>query len=207
MFHVTFYIRRLHSICGIVPMGLFLLEHVMTNAEAIGGPQVFDEAIAKIALIPHNIMLVIEIFGLAIPFLFHMIYGLYIFLQSKNNPTKYGYIRNWQFAFQRWTAVFLFVFLLVHVIDLRIFTKGGGTPISYALLDQMFNNLGWFIFYLAGMIAAVFHFCNGVTTLCMTWGIAKGPRIQSVISKVMMLGFALLSIVTIAFMAAYKLHC
>ncbi|MDQ0204432.1 succinate dehydrogenase [Pectinatus haikarae] len=206
MFHVTFYIRRLHSICGIVPMGLFLLEHVLTNAEALGGPAAFNEAIGKIALIPHDIMLVIEIFGLAIPFLFHMIYGLYIALQAKNNPSQYGYTRNWQFALQRWTAIFLFVFLIIHVVDLRIFTKGGGTPISYALLDQMFNNMGWFILYLAGMIAAIFHFCNGVTTLCMTWGIAKGPRIQTFIGRVMMLVCVLLSLVTIAFMAAYKMH-
>ncbi len=206
MFHVTFYIRRLHSICGIVPMGLFLLEHVLTNAEALGGPAAFNEAIARIALIPHNIMLVIEIFGLAIPFLFHMIYGLYIALQANNNPAQYGYTRNWQFALQRWTAIFLFVFLIIHVVDLRIFTKGGGTPISYALLDEMFNNMGWFVLYLLGMLAAIFHFCNGMTTLCMTWGIAKGPRAQSVVGKLMMLVCAVLCIVTIAFMASYKMH-
>ena len=59
MFNVTFYIRRLHSICGIVPMGLFLLEHILTNAEAIGGPAAFNEAIGRIALIPHDFLLVI----------------------------------------------------------------------------------------------------------------------------------------------------
>ncbi len=206
MFHTTFYIRRLHSLCGIVPMGVFLLEHIFSNSEALGGPQAFNDAVARIAEIPHDIMLPIEIFGLLIPFLFHMLYGLYIVLQAKNNPARYGFSRNWQFAIQRWTALFLFVFLFVHVIDLRIFVKGGGTPITYGLLHMMFSNNLWFAFYLIGMLAAIFHFCNGMTTFCMTWGIAKGPRIQSVINWLMMLLCALMSLVTIAFMVSYRMH-
>ena len=57
--------------------------------------------------------------------------------------------------------------------------------------------------YTIGMIAAIFHFCNGITTFCMTWGIAKGPRVQSVVSVLSMLLCAALSLVTIAFMAHY----
>lgn len=206
MFHVTFYIRRLHSICGIVPMGVFLLEHIFTNAEAIEGPKAFNDAIALIGMIPPNLMMIIEVFGLAIPFLFHMLYGLYIVFQSRPNASHYGYARNWQFTLQRCTAVFLFIFLLVHVTDLRIFTKGGGTPISYSLLDNLFDNLGWYIFYFVGMVAAILHLCNGVTTFCMTWGIAKGPRIQTFISRLMMFICAVMVIVTVAFMASYKMN-
>lgn len=207
MFHVTFYLRRLHSICGIVPMALFLLEHILTNSEALGGPAASNEAIGLIELIPHNIMFIIEVFGLAVPFLFHMIYGLYIVFQAKTNPTHYGYARNWQFSLQRWTALLLFVFLFIHVIDLRIIGKGiNGVPISYALVHEMFNNWGWFIFYLVSMLAAITHMCNGITTFCMTWGIAEGPRIQTFISRLMTLICAFLWLVTIAFMVSYKLN-
>ena len=54
--NTTFYLRRLHSLCGIVPVGLFLLEHVFTNASVLGGPKPFNEAVAKLAAIPHEIM-------------------------------------------------------------------------------------------------------------------------------------------------------
>ncbi len=59
------------------------------------------------------------------------------------------------------------------------------------------------ILYAIAMIAAIFHFCNGITTFCMTWGIAKGPRVQTVIGVLSMLLCLLLSLVTIAFMVSY----
>lgn len=201
--NTTFYLRRLHSLCGIVPIGLFLLEHVFTNASVLGGPKPFNDAVAKLAAIPHEIMLPLEIVGIALPFLFHGLYGAYIAMQAKNNPGSYGYVRNWQFALQRWTAWFVAAFLVWHVVYLRIMVKGGGTPISYELLQSYFSNPIVFVLYTLGMIAAIFHFCNGLTTFTMTWGIAKGPRAQSVAAKLFMALCALLSIVTIIFMGSY----
>ena len=60
-----------------------------------------------------------------------MDFSFYIALQGKNNPSQYGYTRNWQFALQRWTAWYVAAFLIWHVVYLRIIVKGGGTPISY----------------------------------------------------------------------------
>ncbi len=205
MFHVTFYLRRLHSVVGLLAVGGFLLEHVLTNAKALGGPTVFNEAMAMMEQIPHPIFLGLEIFAVALPLLFHAIYGIYIALQAKNNPGQYTYLKNWQFALQRWTAWFLVVFLIWHVFYLRILTKAiGGTPISYELLHSYFTGSPLVaVIYTIGMIAAIFHFCNGITTFTMTWGIAKGPRVQSVINVLSMLLCLAMSLVTIAFMAGY----
>ena len=49
MIHTTFYIRRLHSLCGIVPVGLFLLEHIFTNSMVLGGPAPFNAAVEHLA--------------------------------------------------------------------------------------------------------------------------------------------------------------
>jgi succinate dehydrogenase / fumarate reductase, cytochrome b subunit len=35
----TFLLRRLHSLSGIVPVGAFLTEHVISNAFATRGPE------------------------------------------------------------------------------------------------------------------------------------------------------------------------
>ena len=56
------------------------------------------------------------------------------------------------------------------------------------------------------MWAAIFHFCNGITTFCMTWGITKGPRAQNAISVISMLLCAGLCLITIAFMASYYVY-
>lgn len=205
MFNVTFYLRRLHSLCGLLAVGGFLLEHIFTNAKVLGGPALFNKAVDELAAIPPEIMLPLEIVAVAAPFLFHGVYGVYIALQARNNPENYCYVKNWQFSLQRWTAWYLLLFLIWHVFYLRILVKGGGTHISYQLLLSYFSNPVFWVLYLLGMCAAIFHFCNGISTFCMTWGIAKGPRIQMVINAGCMALCAVLCLVTLAFMASYLL--
>ena len=114
---------------------------------------------------------------------------------------------NINFAIQRWTAWFLVVFLIWHVGYLRLYIKGvTGTPISFELLQNLFHNPIVAGLYILGMWAAVFHFCNGITTFCMTWGITKGPRSQSVISCISMLLCAALCAATVVFMASYYMY-
>ena len=197
MYNVTFYLRRLHSLVGLLVLGIVILEHVMTNASSLGGPEAMNSGLAMMEMIPKPIFYGLEIFGIAIPLLSHVLYGIYIALQANNNPGRFGYMRNWMFTLQRWTAWYLVPFLIWHIFYLRIYTKGiCGVPMSYELLDSYFTNPIVVVLYTIGMLAAIFHFCNGITTFCMTWGIAKGPRVQSVVSVLSMLLFLALALVT-----------
>ena len=207
MFHTSFYLRRLHSLCGLLVLGFFIIEHMITNSVAMAGPTVFNMAMGMVEEIPKPVFYAIEIGMYAIPILFHGIYGIYIALQAKNNPRNYGYLRNWNFTLQRWTAWYLVVFLIWHVGYLRIYIKGiTGIPMSFELLQNMFQNPIVAILYVIGMWAAIFHFCNGITTFCMTWGITKGPRAQNVISVISMLLCAGLCLLTVAFMSSYFIY-
>ena len=208
MFHTTFYMRRLHSLVGLVVIGVFLFEHVFTNSTVLNGAKAFNDALAMMDLIPRPVFYGLEIFAIAVPILFHAIYGIYIAAQAKNNPSNYGYVRNWQFAVQRYTAWLLIPFLIWHVGYMRVWEKGVmGTHINYDLLYTYFVTGDYAILhtvlYTLGMIAAIFHFCNGISTFCMTWGIAKGPRAQSVINALSMGLCTLMSLVTLAFMGSY----
>ena len=205
--HTTFYLRRLHSLCGLLCLGFFLIEHMVTNSVAMAGPEIFNQAMGMVEEIPKPIFYAIEIGMYAVPFLFHGIYGIYIALQAKNNPERFGYIRNWNFTLQRWTAWFLVVFLIWHVGYLRIYLKGiTGTPMSFELLQNMFQNPIVVVLYVLGMWAAIFHFCNGITTFCMTWGITKGPRSQNVISIISWLLCAGMCAMTLIFMGSYFVY-
>ena len=81
--------------------------------------------------------------------------------------------------------------------------KGGGTPISFELMQAYLSNPIIWAAYLIAMIATAFHFCNGLTTFAMTWGIAKGPRIQTFCSRIFMLLWVVLSLIVLASMAMY----
>ncbi len=179
-----FYVRRLHSLSGIAPIGIFLLEHLITVSTVMGGAKSFDEAVAKLAAIPHEVLIFMEVCFIAIPLLFHGLYGAYIALQAKNNAMAgYGYTRNWQFYLQRMSAWYTFVFLIGHVGYLRFAMKGSGVPIDFALMNAHLSNPIVFVLYAIGVVAAVFHFTNGLFTFTMTWGIAKGPRAQAFFNK------------------------
>ncbi len=179
-----FYVRRLHSLLGVVPVGVFLLEHLITVSTVMGGAKSFDDAVARLAAIPHELLIFMEVCFIAIPLLFHGLYGAYIALQSRNNAIgRYGYTRNWQFYLQRLTAWYTLLFLIGHVGYLRFAMKGSGVPIDFALVSAHLSNPIIFVLYAIGVVAAVFHFTNGLFTFTITWGIAKGPRIQSVVNK------------------------
>ncbi|MBR3622929.1 MAG: succinate dehydrogenase [Selenomonadaceae bacterium] len=205
--NTAFYLRRLHSLAGLICLGAVLFEHIFTNSMALGGAKALDGALAMMELIPPPIFLALEIGAIGVPLLFHGIYGIYIALEANNNPGRFGYTRNWCFALQRWTAWFLVFFLIWHIGYLRIFEKGmNGTHISYDLLQSLFvGSPITACLYVLGMFAAIFHFCNGITTFCMTWGITKGPRSQKVVSVLSMLLCAGLCLVTLAFMSSYFL--
>lgn len=204
MINTSFYLRRLHSLCGLVLLGGVLIEHILTNAAALGGPAVFNGALEMMELIPKPLFISIELAVYAVPILFHGIYGIYIAMQANNNQQNYGYARNWQFALQRYTAWYLVAFLIWHVGYLRIFLKGiCGIPMSFELVQSVVTNPIVFVLYILGMFAAIFHFCNGITTFCMTWGIAKGPRAQRVVDKMAMGLCALMCLLTLAFMFSY----
>lgn len=191
--NLDFYIRRIHSITGIVPIGFFLLEHIVSISTVLGGPKMFDSTVAHLASVPHEVLIPLEIFAIAIPFLFHAIYGVIILLNANNNTSNYGYARNWQFYMQRITAIYVGLFLIWHVVVLRFMVKGAGLPINYDQMHAYLSSPIVFILYLIGLIAAIFHFTNGIFTFLITWGITVGPRAQAFASNAMMGLFVLLS--------------
>lgn len=201
--YTDFYVRRLHSLLGIVPIGFFLLEHVITISQVLGGGHAFDAAVAKLAAIPHDILITLEIVFIAIPLLIHAIYGMYIAMQAKLNPGRYGYMRNKQFTLQRITAWCLVPFLLWHVGYLRFMVKGS-EGISFAQMSSYLDNPIVFVLYAIGLVFAIFHFTNGLFTFSITWGIAKGPRVQSVINKMAWGLCIILSVVGLLSMFAFR---
>ena len=90
MFHTTFYLRRLHSLVGLLVLGMVLFEHIFTNSMALGGAPALNGALAMMELIPKPVFLMLEVCGIAVPLLFHAIYGIYIALQANNNPGRFG---------------------------------------------------------------------------------------------------------------------
>src|SRR5437762_7231736 len=113
----NFILRKLHQLSGIVPLGLFLLEHFYTNSKALTGPADFNNAVKDLQSIPY--VLFVEIGGIFIPLIYHAVYGLVITVEARPNNLHYPYPRNWFYLIQRLTGVILFFFITFHVLNFR----------------------------------------------------------------------------------------
>lgn len=177
MSRIDFYLRRAHSLAGVVPIGFFLLEHMFSISQAILGPGHFDRTVAFLQSIPFVIPIEIGLIGL--PILFHALYGLYVTCLAANNPLSYRYFRNWLFYLQRVTAVVTLAFVAWHVWALRIGKALYGTDITFNYMAQIMADPVSFLLYAIGLTAGLFHFANGLWAFLITWGITVGPRAQT----------------------------
>ena len=180
----TFVFRKLHQLSGIVPLGLFLLEHFYTNSKALSGPGDFNNAVKDLQSIPY--ILFIEIGGIFIPLIYHAVYGLMITMEARPNNLNYPYPRNWFYTIQRLTGMILFVFITFHVLNFRFGMIPGLNSISVAhqpgrafeIVAGEFRMVPIFIVYLIGITATVWHLANGIWLFMVDWGITIGERAQ-----------------------------
>ena len=178
--HNYFYVRRLHSLLGLFPIGVFLLEHFFANSHVFKGPDAFNKLVEFFQSLPLVPFLEIGLIGL--PILFHAVLGLIIFYTGRSNFIDYGYYRNWMFFLQRITGVIALIFIVVHVWSTRISTLLDGRHIQFIDMQRIFEP-GWVKwFYVVGILSAVFHLTNGVCTAFMTWGIAVSRRSQRIVA-------------------------
>ena len=173
-----FLLRRLHSLTGIAPMGLFLFEHFFTNSYSHQGAASFNEKAEFLRSLPYVIW--IEIFALGLPFGFHIVYGLKIMASGQSNIHHHPHPRNWMYVLQRVSAIPALGFIAFHVFTIRILQ--GGTDNLYGTMVDVFANPLIVTFYVVGVVSICFHFANGIATFCMTWGITVGANSQRIVS-------------------------
>jgi succinate dehydrogenase/fumarate reductase cytochrome b subunit (b558 family) len=180
----TFLLRKLHQITGIVPLGIFFFVHMFTNSKAMNGEASFEKAVKDIHEIPY--LLFLEIFGIFLPLLFHSIYGVIISAEARPNVGNYNYGRNWFYILQRATGIFLFVFILFHVLNLRfglipglnLTPVAGNANLAYDIVSAEFSIAWVMIVYLLGIAATAWHLAYGFWLFAVDWGIVIGEKAQ-----------------------------
>jgi succinate dehydrogenase/fumarate reductase cytochrome b subunit (b558 family) len=181
----AFLLRKLHSLSGVVPVGLFLLFHLWTNATALQGQERYDDAVAGIAHMPF--VGVIEVAGIFLPLAFHALYGVKIALEGRPNLGNYPHSRNWMYVLQRVTGVVAFLFICFHLYEYW-FQKATGRMAAQDFYPTLCANLSSTVagipavalVYLLGIAASVFHFTNGLWGFCFSWGITLSRRAQRI---------------------------
>lgn len=152
------------------------------------------------------LVIVIEALLIWLPLFYHGVYGLYIAYQAKPNVGRYGNERNWRYTLQRVSGIITFVFVIWHVWETRVQIALGNVSheeIGGVIHDAVTNPIT-FAIYMISVVAASYHFANGLWSFLVSWGITVGPRAQRVSSYVCMSLFAIVSIMFIASLFAFR---
>lgn len=196
--------HRLHSLSGIVPIGLFLVQHLVANSYALRGAEAFNAVVKVFGYLPF--VAVLEVGIIYLPLLYHSIYGFWIAAYGQANVGRYSYGRNWLYFLQRASGVIAFFYIGFHIYNTSLqkyLLQWQGNPnpegaISYESLSHQLAQPLYFLFYAVGIIATVFHFTNGLWNFCIRWGITISARSQRLNSYACWSLFALFTLMSLA---------
>ena len=201
----SFFLRRLHSLTGIIPVGAFLFEHILiSNATAISGPDAYARQVSFLANLP--LVFFLELFGIWLPILFHGLYGFYIWYRGDGNTIAYPWTGNWMYTLQRWTGGIAFVYIVWHTWTMR-FTGVDlheAASLSFPKVANEVHNPLLLAFYVVGLIAASWHFAYGIWLFSAKWGIVTGERSQQRLLKLCLAFFLLLSVVGLVSLYTFR---
>lgn len=202
---ISFTLRRLHSLTGIVPVGAFLFEHILiSNATAISGPVAYARQVSFLAGLP--LVFFLELFFIWIPIAFHGFYGFYIWYRGDGNTASYPWSGNWMYTLQRWTGAIAFIYIAWHTYTMR-FTGVDlheNPMASFGKVQGEVMHTGLFLFYVVGLVAASWHFAYGIWLFCAKWGIVSGEKAQRGLLRLCLAFFLLLCAVGLASLYTFR---
>ncbi len=172
----SFLLRKLHSLTGIVPIGAFLIEHLVSNFEALKGPAAYAAQVKFLNALPF--VRVLEWAFIFLPLLYHGLYGVYIAVRGKSNVVYYPWAGNWMYQVQRWTGYIAFIYIAQHVWRQRF--TGVMLPehpgASFHKVQVELSNPWMLAFYIIAIVATCWHFSYGVWLFAAKWGITPGVK-------------------------------
>lgn len=181
-----FLLRRLHSLSGIIPVGLFVIMHLFTNFQMLVGD--FQHEVDFIHATPALLFVEIALWG---GIAFHAGLGLVYTFTGSPNAGRYRHGANWRYVLQRVTGITALVFIFLHIATLRwrwslggwftpFYVEGpGGEPLAHATTALALQHAWWVVaIYVVGALSVVYHWSNGLWTAAISWGLTLSVAAQ-----------------------------
>lgn len=197
----NFVLHKLHSLTGVVPVGYYLVQHLVLNTFSLAGPAKFNSVIDFFESLPKFLLPLIEAGLIWLPLLFHCVYGLFITDRGKPNyfTTKYKWSQNRMYSLQRISGIFIAVFLAYHVTTttgVKYFYHDAELVKFSAWHDKLSS--GWYLIlvvYLLGVLTASYHFSYGIWNFAIRWGLAISQSAQRKIQKFSAFAFVAITLI------------
>jgi succinate dehydrogenase / fumarate reductase cytochrome b subunit len=174
-------LRRIHSLTGMIPLGVFLIEHVTVNSFALGGAESFRRAAAALGGIP--MLAAIEVVGIALPLVVHTVIGILIATElpergSREWPSRREIV-------QRATGLLLLPYLIYHVWATRlspdVLEKHADL---FEVMRRQVSGAGGLAFHALGVVLAAWHLGNGLPGFAERWGFARTQPVARAVARI-----------------------
>ncbi len=188
-----FLIRRIHSLCGLIPVGAYMVIHLATNASILNGVETFQNLVYQIHSLG-KILWIVEWGFIFLPLLFHGLFGVVIIFGGKSNISNYPTTSNLRYTLQRASGMVALLFIFYHVFHMhgwfhfefwKNLAHGMGmaqfSPYNAAstAANALQSSFLVPVLYFIGILACVYHFANGIWTMGITWGVWTSPKAQN----------------------------
>ena len=190
------WLRRIHSLTGVVPLAVFLVEHITLNSVALAGPGAYREVVETVRRLPGVVW--IEALGIGLPLLVHMTIGVLIAteLHEEGNADASGWVA-WS---QRLTGVYLLNYVIFHTWGTRLSPDLLSRKKDlYTIMHEQVTGVGWFVWNALGVLSAAWHLGVGLPRFVARWWPRLAPGTLRAAAGV---GYVLSAVLGIAGVAA-----
>lgn len=154
-------LRRLHALAGVIPLGVFVVVHLLVNATALAGPSRFERIMGGLAANPLEPFVTLLFVG--VPLAYHALYGIRRVGRAPADAEESGYKRPRLDLLMRLSSVVVLVFVIAHSWEMRV---GRSPSTLHTKLTMNLSATKWGVpliafGYLAGIAAVVFHLVYG----------------------------------------------
>lgn len=188
----AFFLKRLFSLLGIVPISVYVIFHLYHNAYSTQGAEAYNRYLQSSRSIPYYFFLVLLFIYL--PIIFHSIYGLILTWRAKPNYSEYTWFRNLKYLLQRLSGLGLILFISAHIYNTKIDPTIRGFQLDYHHMSKSMQDPLTLIVYMLGILGVAFHLANGIWSAGITWGITLGPRSQRVSEILSIIAFVMITL-------------
>ncbi len=174
----SFLWRKLHSLLGIIPIGAFFVEHLLSNFEALKGPAAYGAQV-KFPQCPASRPRTRVVIHILCPILYHGSMACISGCAGKSNVVYYPWAGNWMYVAQRWTGLVAAASTSSSTFCVSASWESAFLKIPASHLHKVQQELAnpvMLAVYVIAMIAICWHFAYGIWLFAAKWGITPGRR-------------------------------
>lgn len=164
---------RLGSFLAVVPLTIWVINHLWRNLSAFRGAEAWTEDVTTYS---HPLAFFVSSVIALLPLALHTVWGIGRIASSR--PNTQPYFANLKYVLQRLSAIGLLLFLGAHLwlatLHPRL-TTGRPEPFS-DISHEMHHHMPTLIVYVLGVLGVSYHLANGLQTFAMGWGIISSRR-------------------------------